>query len=64
MAIKVMSIEEIRDRIAELMKWKREDVDKFSLPTLKSFVRGKDAHLDEVLQDAIDSGRHLFVGPP
>jgi len=56
-----MTLEDIRDRIADVMKWKREDVDKFSLPTLRAFVRGKDKNLDRILTDVIDSGQHLFI---
>ena len=56
-----MTLEEIRDRIAEVMKWDRKGVDSFSLPTLRSFVRGKDENLDRILSDVIDSGQHLFV---
>jgi hypothetical protein len=58
---KIMTLEEIRDRIAKLLNWDREGVDRFSLPTLQSFVRGKDRDLDRELAETINSGRHLFV---
>lgn len=58
-----MSVEEVRDRIAELMGWTRKDVDKFSLPQLKEFVRGKDSKLDQQLVEIIDSKSHFFGEP-
>jgi hypothetical protein len=56
-----VTVEEIKERIAEVMGWSRKDVDSFSLPTMREFVKGKDVDLDHELEDAIRSGRHLFV---
>jgi len=56
-----MTLEDIRDRIAELMKWSRKDVDKFSLPQLREFVKGKDEKLDHVLSDVIETKQHFFI---
>ena len=56
-----MDVEEMRDHIAELMGWSREDVDKFSLPQLKEFVRGKDKALDLALAETMETKSHFFV---
>lgn len=56
-----MTVEEARDKVAELMKWKREDVDKFSLPFLRDLVRDKDEWLHRELARIVDAGEHLFT---
>jgi hypothetical protein len=58
-----MDVEEARDRIAELMGWTREGTDKFSLPQLKEFVKGKDPKLDQQLSEIIESKSHFFGEP-
>jgi len=56
-----VTVEEIKERIAKVMGWSRKDVDSFSLPAMREFVKGKDEDLDHELEDAIRSGAHLFV---
>ncbi|MGW8178178.1 MAG: hypothetical protein ACWGQW_05330 [bacterium] len=58
-----MNVEEARDRIAELMGWTRDGTDKFSLPQLKEFVKGKDPKLDEWLAATMESKSHFFGEP-
>lgn len=59
-----MTVEEARDKVADLMKWKREDVDKFSLPFLRDLVRGKDERLHREIARIIDAGEHIFTKVP
>ena len=59
----MMDVEEARDRIAELMGWTRKDADKFSLPQLREFVKGKDQKLDQRLAEIVDSKSHFFGEP-
>ena len=56
-----MTVDEIKERIAELMKWERKDVDSFSLPALREFVRGKDPVLDDAMLEMVESGSHLLT---
>lgn len=56
-----MTVDEIKERVAELMKWKRKDVDSFSLPALREFVRGKDPELDAAMLEMVESGGHLLT---
>ena len=56
-----MILESLRDRAAEVMGWSRSDVDKFSLPALRAFIKGKDPELDLVIDEVISTGSHLFT---
>ena len=58
-----MTLENIRDQIAEVMGWSRKDVDTFSLPTLRNLVRGKATELDRILKDVIEGELHWFLTP-
>lgn len=53
---------EIRERIARALgpKWTLRDTYSFSLPTLASFVRGKDDALYAELVDIIERGQHYI----
>jgi hypothetical protein len=63
-AMKAQRLEELRDRIAKVLQWDRKSVDQFSLPTLQSFVRGKDLELDLLLSSCISRREHWFVEQP
>jgi len=58
-----VTLNDIKNRIAKAMGWERKDVDSFSLPALRDFVRGKDPDLDRALKTVIDNGLHLYVKP-
>lgn len=64
MTVTFPNLESLRDRIAEIMGWNHSDVGKFSLPTLASFVRGKDPRLDAELAETIRTGAHLIMEEP
>jgi len=56
-----VTLEQIKERIAKVMGWSRKEVDSFSLPTMREFVRGKDEELDKALLDVIETKSHLFT---
>lgn len=57
-----MDLEQAKERIAEVLKWDRKDVDRFSLPTLREMIREKDPELHQDISDLIERGQHLFSG--
>jgi len=58
--VKVKTADEMRVRIEELMRWNPGASERFSLPTCRDFVRGRDPKFDQELALFIERGQHLF----
>jgi hypothetical protein len=58
--MEILSVELIRARIEGMLGWKRGDSDRFSLPTLLAFIRGKNSAVEDQLSAFIQGGGHIY----
>jgi len=53
--------DELHELIAEVLGWKKEETNRFSLPALRSFIRGKNPRLEKRVDEIIQSAEHCLL---